>query len=254
MNYDRLWNLPSWFLPPVAMVVLLLLWEAVVDAFSIPLFVIPAPSDILHASIHSGGRIPFHTFITLYETIAGFAVATVIGIGLGIVIVSSRLLRDMFFPLLVIAQSVPKVSIAPVLLITLGYGELPKIIIVFLVCFFPIVVSTAAGLESAPKEVLDLARSMSATTFDAFRKVRFPSAMPQIFVGLKVAVILAVIGAIIGEFVGSDRGLGYLILISMSQAETPLAFGAIAVLAILSILLFYGVELLERILVPWAQD
>ena len=186
--------------------------------------------------------------------IAGFAVATVIGIGLGIVIVSSRLLRDMFFPLLVIAQSVPKVAIAPVLLITLGYGELPKIIIVFLVCFFPIVVSTAAGLESAPKEVLDLARSMSATTFDAFRKVRFPSAMPQIFVGLKVAVILAVIGAIIGEFVGSDRGLGYLILISMSQAETPLAFGAIAVLAILSILLFYGVELLERILVPWAQD
>ena len=160
----------------------------------------------------------------------------------------------MFFPLLVIAQSVPKVAIAPVLLITLGYGELPKIIIVFLVCFFPIVVSTAAGLESAPKEVLDLARSMSATTFDAFRKVRFPSAMPQIFVGLKVAVILAVIGAIIGEFVGSDRGLGYLILISMSQAETPLAFGAIAVLAILSILLFYGVELLERILVPWAQD
>ena len=98
MNYDRLWNLPSWFLPTVAMVVLLLLWEAVVDAFSIPLFVIPAPSDILHASIHSGGRIPFHTFITLYETIAGFAVATVIGIGLGIVIVSSRPKRQTAHP------------------------------------------------------------------------------------------------------------------------------------------------------------
>jgi NitT/TauT family transport system permease protein len=254
MNNERLWNLPSWVLPSIAMVILTLLWEAAVHAFSIPLFIIPAPSDIFWASIYSGGQIPFHTLITLYETIMGFAVATLIGIGLGIVVVSSRLLRDTFFPLLVVAQSVPKVAIAPVLLITMGYGELPKIIIVFLVCFFPIVVSTAAGLESAPREVLDLARSMSATTLDTFRKVRFPAAMPQVFVGLKVAVILAVIGAIIGEFVGSDRGLGYLILVSMSQANSPLAFGAIGVLAIMSILLFYGVELLERVLVPWSQD
>lgn len=254
MSNDRFLNLPPWVLPSVAMVLLIVLWEVAVDVFSIPLYIIPAPSAIFTASLKSGGQIPFHTLITLYETFAGFALSIVIGVGLGIVIVSSRLLRDTFFPLLVIAQSVPKVAIAPVLLITLGYGELPKIIIVFLVCFFPIVVSTAAGLESAPREVLDLARSMSATTIDTFRKVRFPSAMPQIFVGLKVAVILAVIGAIIGEFVGSDRGLGYLILISMSQANTPLAFGAIGVLAVLSIVLFYGVELLERIVVPWAQE
>lgn len=254
MNNEHLWNLPSWVLPSIALVILTLLWEAAVDAFSIPLFIIPAPSDIFWASIYSRGQIPFHTLVTLYETIMGFAVATLIGIGLGIIVVSSRFLRDTFFPLLVVAQSVPKVAIAPVLLITMGYGELPKIIIVFLVCFFPIVVSTAAGLESAPREVLDLARSMSATTLDTFRKVRFPAAMPQVFVGLKVAVILAVIGAIIGEFVGSDRGLGYLILVSMSQANSPLAFGAIGVLAIMSILLFYGVELLERILVPWSQD
>jgi len=254
MSNDRLWNLPAWVLPTLAMVILTLLWEAAVRFFSIPLFIIPAPSDIAAATFQSLGQIPLHTFITLYETVVGFILATVIGVGLGIIIVSSRILRDTFFPLLVIAQSVPKVAIAPVLLITLGYGELPKIIIVFLVCFFPIVVSTAAGLESAPREALDLARSMSATTIDTFRKVRFPSAMPQIFVGLKVAVILAVIGAIIGEFVGSDRGLGYLILISMSQANTPLAFGAIAVLALMSILLFYGMEMLERVVVPWAQD
>jgi NitT/TauT family transport system permease protein len=254
MTDDRLWNLPAWVLPTVAIIILTLVWEAVVKIFSIPLFIVPPPSAIFWATIDSGGQIPLHTFVTLYETLVGFAVATVVGILLGIIIISSRLLRDTFFPLLVIAQSVPKVAIAPVLLITFGYGELPKIIIVFLVCFFPIVVSTAAGLGSAPKEILDLARAMSATTYDTFRKVRFPAAMPQIFVGLKVAVILAVIGAIIGEFVGSDRGLGYLILISMSQANTQLAFGAIAVLAVLSILLFYGVEMLERIVVPWAQD
>lgn len=254
MMNERLWNLPAWVLPTIAMVVLTLIWEAIVRGFSIPLFIIPAPSDILRATLQSGAQIPIHTLITLYETLVGFVVATIIGVLLGVVLVWSRILRETFFPLLVVAQAVPKVAIAPVLLITIGYGELPKIIIVFLVCFFPIVVSTVAGLESAPREILDLARSMSATTADTFRKVRFPAAMPQIFVGLKVAVILAVIGAIIGEFVGADRGLGYLILISMSQADTPLAFGAIGVLAILSIFLFYGVEFLERIIVPWAQD
>jgi NitT/TauT family transport system permease protein len=254
MNEERLRDLPPWLLPAVALVILTLLWEAAIHVFSIPLFIIPAPSDVITASIQGRGQIPLHTLVTLYETLAGFACATVIGIGLGIVIVSSRLLRDTFFPILLVAQSVPKVAIAPVLLIALGYGELPKIIIVFLVCFFPIVVSTAAGLEAAPSEILDLARSMSATTLDTFRKVRFPAAMPQVFVGLKVAMTLAVIGAVIGEFVGSDRGLGYLILISMSQANSGLAFGAIGVLAIMSIVLFYSIELIERVLVPWSRD
>lgn len=253
-NSDRIWGLPAWVLPTIAMIVLTVMWEAIVKGFSVPLYIIPAPSDIYKASLHSSGSLLFHTMITLYETIVGFAVAIVIGVGLGVLLIWSRVLRETFFPLLVVAQAVPKVAIAPVLLITLGFGEMPKIIIVFLVCFFPIVVSTVAGLESAPREILDLARSMSATTVDTFRKVRFPAAMPQIFVGLKVSVILAVIGAIIGEFVGADRGLGFLILISMSQAETPLAFGAIAVLGIASILLFYGVEWIERVVIPWAQD
>jgi NitT/TauT family transport system permease protein len=254
MNEERFRDLPAWVLPSVALVILTLIWELAVYVFSIPLFIIPAPSDILVASFQGRNQLPLHTLVTLYETLVGFACATAVGVGLGIVIVSSRLLRDTFFPILLVAQSVPKVAIAPVLLIALGYGELPKIIIVFLVCFFPIVVSTAAGLEAAPPEILDLARSMSATTLDTFRKVRFPSAMPQVFVGLKVAMTLAVIGAVIGEFVGSDRGLGYLILVSMSQANSGLAFGAIGVLAIMSIVLFYSVEIAERILVPWSHD
>lgn len=254
MSGRRLDDLPAWVLPSVALVVLALLWELVVFAFSVPAFVIPAPSLVLRASVEGRAELPAHALTTLYETLAGFGCATVGGIALGIVVVSSRLLRNTFYPILLVAQSVPKVAVAPVLLIAIGYGELPKIIIVFLVCFFPIVVSTAAGLEVAPPEILDLARSMSATRFDTFKKIRFPAAMPQIFVGLKVAMTLAVIGAVIGEFVGSDRGLGYLILISMSQANSGLAFGAIGVLAIMSIVLFYAIEVLERRVVPWAQD
>jgi NitT/TauT family transport system permease protein len=247
-------DLPVWLLPVLALALMTTVWELLIDLLDVPLFVLPAPSVIFRASLEGWRQLPFHAFITLYETLVGFAVATVIGVGLGILIVSSWLLRNAFYPILLVAQSVPKVAIAPVLLIAIGYGELPKIIIVFLVCFFPIVVSTAAGLEAAPPEILDLARAMSATRIDTFRKIRFPAAIPHVFVGLKLAMTLAVIGAVIGEFVGSDRGLGYLILVSTSQANTGLAFGAIGVLAIMSIVLFYGVEALERVVVPWRRD
>jgi NitT/TauT family transport system permease protein len=247
-------DLPGWVLPMLALPLLVVAWEGLVRIFDIPLFVMPAPSEVLRASWAGRSQLPFHTFITLYETLAGFAAGAVVGIGLGIVLVSSRILRDTFFPMLVVAQSVPKVAVAPLLVIAIGYGELPKIITVFLVCFFPIVVSTSAGLEAAPRDLCDLARAMSASRFDTFRKIRFPVAVPHIFVGLKVAMTLAVIGAVIGEFVGSDRGLGYLILISTSQANTGLAFGAIAVLAVMSIALFYTVEIVERRVVFWGRD
>jgi NitT/TauT family transport system permease protein len=250
----RLEDLPDWVLPTMAVPLLVLAWEAVVRVFDVPLFVIPAPSEVMRASWLGRGQLPFHTLITFYETLAGFTAAAVVGIALSIVLVSSRVLRNTFFPLLVIAQSVPKVAVAPLLVIAIGYGELPKIITVFLVCFFPIVVSTSAGLEAAPRELCDLARAMSATRFDTFRKIRFPVAVPHIFVGLKLAMTLAVIGAVIAEFVGSDRGLGYLILISTSQANNGLAFGAIGVLAVMSIGLFYAVEIVERRVVFWKRD
>ena len=246
-------DLPGWVLPALAVPLLIAAWEAAVRVFAIPLFVIPAPSDIAVASWKGRGQLPYHTLITFYETMAGFLASAVVGIGLGIVLVSSRVLRNTFYPLLVVAQSVPKVAVAPILVIAIGYGELPKIITVFLVCFFPIVVATSAGLEAAPRELRELARAMSATRLDTFRKIRFPVALPHIFVGLKVAMTLAVIGAVIAEFVGSDRGLGYLILISTSQANPGLAFGAIGVLAVMSIALFYGVELLERRIVFWNE-
>src|SRR5262249_7386834 len=147
---------------------------------------------------------------------------------------------------------VPKCAFAPLLAFWSGFGPLQKVVVVFLVCFFPIIVAPATGLAAVPAPLMDLIRSLSASTLQTFMKIRFPTAMPHIFVGLKIAITFAVIGAVIGEFVGSEDGLGYLILVSTSQSRTPLAFGALVLLTVMSIVLYYGVAFIERIAVPWA--
>ena len=157
-----------------------------------------------------------------------------------------------FIQIMLAFQSVPKVAIAPLLALWIGFGTLPKVVVVFLVCFFPIIVATATGLAAVPAPLMDLIRSLSASTLQTFMKIRFPTAMPHIFVGLKIAITFAVIGAVIGEFVGSEDGLGYLILVSTSQSRTPLAFAALVLLTVMSIVLYYGIAFLERIVVPWA--
>ena len=148
----------------------------------------------------------------------------------------------------------PKVAIAPLLVLWIGFGTLPKIIVVFLVCFFPIIVSTATGLAAVPAPLIELIQSLSATPYQIFIKIRFPTAMPHIFVGLKIAITLAVIGAVIGEFVGSEDGLGYLILVSTSQSRTALAFGVLVLLTVMSIVLYYCVALVQRFVIPWADE
>jgi NitT/TauT family transport system permease protein len=182
----------------------------------------------------------------------GFALAIAVSIPLAVAVVYSPILRNTIYPILLAFQSVPKVAIAPLLALWIGFGMLPKIIVVFLVCFFPIIVATATGLAAVPGPLMDLIRSLSASTLQTFVKIRFPTAMPHIFVGLKIAITFAVIGAVIGEFVGSEDGLGYLILISTSQSRTPLAFGALVLLTLMSIVLYYGIAFIERVVVPWA--
>lgn len=241
-------------LPVLTLLGLIILWQGFTTMVALPVWLLPSPLAILQATLAWQGQLPLHIGVTLYETLAGFALAILVGIPLAILIVYSPVLQNTLYPILLAFQSVPKVAIAPVLLIWVGYGELPKILVVFLVCFFPIIISTATGLNAVPAELLDLIRSLSATQLQTFVKIRFPAAMPHIFVGLKVAITLAVVGAVIGEFVGSDRGLGYLILVSTSQINTALAFGAMVLLTLMSIILFYLLELLERLVVPWAPE
>jgi NitT/TauT family transport system permease protein len=154
-------------------------------------------------------------------------------------------------PLLLIAQLVPKVAIAPLLLIWFGYGLTPKVLIAFLVAFFPIVVNGASGLSAVQPELLDLANSLQASCWQTFWKVRMPTALPELFSGMKIAVTLAIIGAIIGEFVGGNSGLGYLIIVANQELDTALAFAAIVLLSLMGIVLYGLIELLERWLMPW---
>ena len=241
-------------LPVVTLVVIVVVWQISAWIFEPPLWLLPSPANVVETSIDWSDQLPRHTLVTLYETVVGFMASIALGIPIAVMIVYSRFLQRTIYPILLALQSVPKVAIAPLLLMWVGHGELPKIIVVFLVCFFPIVVSATSGMQAVPAALLDLVRSLSADQFHVFLKIRLPNSLPYIFVGLKVAITLAVIGAVIGEFVGSNQGLGYLILISTQQFDTALAFAAIILLTLMSIVLFYLVEFLERFIVPWATD
>jgi NitT/TauT family transport system permease protein len=243
--------LAEYVVPAVTLAGVLLAWEAATRAFRIPRFIMPAPSAILSEGWEWRYRFIGHTWVTLYETLGGFALSMLIGVPLAVLIVYSPTLKSALYPLIVLAQSVPKIAIAPVLLLVLGHGEIPKIIVAFLVAFFPVVVDTATGLAATPPELLDLSRSYRASAFKTFLKVRLPMAMPFVFAGAKVAITLSVIGAVVGEFVGSDQGLGYLILSATSYWKTELAFSAMILLSVMAIVLFGAVSVVERLVCPW---
>lgn len=241
----------EWARPTVTLIALLLLWEFISRFLNVPVWLVPAPSKIFLSIIERGPIMFFHTWVTFYETILGFVLAIVLGVPLAVAVVHSRALSNTIFPLILITQSIPKVAFAPILLIWFGYGDIPKIVVAFLVAFFPVVVDTAAGLRSPAQQAIDLARQLAASDFQIYTKIRFPSALPHFFAGLKVAITLAVIGAVIGEFVGSESGLGFLVIESTSHFNTPLAFGAMTLLALMSMVLFAVVAVAERLACPW---
>ena len=235
----------------LTLVALVATWELLCRALNIPVFLIPAPSQVAWRLYEKRDLYLIHTWTTLYETAAGFLLAVVFGILCAAIIVVIPKLRDIVMPLLLVAQLVPKVAIAPLLLIWFGYGLFPKVLVAFLVAFFPIVVNGASGLASVQPELLDLGHSLQASRWQTFWKFRIPSALPELFSGMKVAVTLAIIGAIIGEFVGGNRGLGYLIIVANQELDTPLAFAAIFLLSAAGIALYAIVEMFERMLIPW---
>ena len=235
------------------LVVLTIVWELACRVLKIPPYLVPAPSAIGSRLIEKYALFWDHSMVTLYETFAGFALAVTVGVISAAIIVVIPAVRDVLMPLLLIAQLVPKVAIAPILLVWFGYGIAPKIIIAFLVAFFPIVVNVAAGLVAVERELLDLGRSLEASRWQIFWKFRIPTALPNLFSGMKIAITLAVTGAIIAEFVGGDKGLGYLIIIANQELDTPLAFAALLIISVAGILLYGAIEVAERLLIPWGQ-
>jgi NitT/TauT family transport system permease protein len=236
---------------PLIYLFLLAAWELLANTLKVPTWILPAPSTIFAAAIKWAPELAHNSWVTLRETVVGFLLAIVLSLPLAILIGLNPLARKLLYPMLLGLQSVPKVAVAPLVILWFGLSEWPKIIVVVLVCFFPILVNMVAGLEAVPKTMLDLMRSLGASPHTVFRRLRVPVALPHFFTGCKVAVTFAVIGAVISEFVAAQDGLGYLILISTAQSQTPLAFAAIALLTVLSIALFHGVEFIERRVVDW---
>ena len=243
----------DWVGPALTFVALVALWDVATRAFDWEPWLVPPPGDVADALWEYRALLPRHTWVTLWESLAGFGLAIAIGIPLGGLIAYSRILELTVYPILLGLNAVPKIAIAPILILWMGFGPGPKILVGFLLCVFPIVIACATGLKQTPVELVDLARSLCASEWQTFRRFRFPSAIPEIFIGLKVAISLAVIGAVIGEFVGASEGLGWVIVNSGSNVNTALAFAAMAILALVSIVLFYGLVLLERVAVPWAR-
>jgi NitT/TauT family transport system permease protein len=231
--------------------IILTAWEILTVAFKVPVWILPAPSAILQAAMKWAPELAQNSWVTLRETIGGFLLAIVLSLPMAILISLNALARKLIYPILLSLQSVPKVAVAPLIILWFGLSEWPKILVVVLVCFFPILVNIVAGLEAVPQTMLDLMRSLGASPHVVFRRLRLPIALPHFFTGCKVAVTFAVIGAVISEFVAAQDGLGYMILVSTAQSQTPLAFAAIAVLTGLSVALFHGVEFIERRMVDW---
>jgi NitT/TauT family transport system permease protein len=237
-------------LPIITLILLVLLWQLLAKLFDLPTWLLPAPSDVIQSMIGRTDLI-MHTWATFSATILGFLLAIIIGVPLAVLVVSSPLISNAIYPLILVTQSIPKVAFAPIILIWIGYGMLPKVIIAFLVAFFPVVIDTATGLNSPLPELINLARQLNANKLQVYSKIRFPSALPHFFAGLKVAITLSVIGAVIGEFVGSDVGLGYVVIMATSQFKTPLSFAAMTLLAIMGIVLFFAIAGIEKLAIPW---
>jgi ABC-type nitrate/sulfonate/bicarbonate transport system permease component len=244
------WTRRVW--PPLALCVLLLVaWQAAAVLLDVQEWLLPSPLQIVRAGWEAGPLLWPHIWQTARETVIGFGLALVVGLGLGMLIDYSSTVRAALYPLLVLSQTVPVIAIAPLLVIWFGYGILPKVIVVGLVCFFPIVVSTADGLHGADPEQIALLRTMGASRMDVFRKVRLPGAVPLVFTGVKVGITYSVVGAIMGEWVGASQGIGVFMLRATNSFRTDWVFVSIAVTAALSLFLFGLVTLLERTMLRW---
>jgi putative hydroxymethylpyrimidine transport system permease protein len=241
-------------LPTLAVIALLAaLWEAASHWFGVPDYILPSLDSVFSTMANQwSGTLASATWVTTEEVLLGFALSIAVAVGLAVILHSSRILRNACYPLLIGSQAVPIVVIAPVLTIIFGFTITPKLVVVALVCFFPIVVNAVDGLAAVDPELLRVMRTLDGGRWATFRRVEAPAALPSLFTGLRVAATYAPIGAVFGEFAGSQNGLGYLMLQATPQLETSLVFAAIFILTAEAIVLFVLVTMLERLCCPWA--
>ncbi len=253
MTFARIQQNASWGAPLALIAVIVIGWEIAVRATNTPPWLLPAPSDVAWSLVEDRDILLPNALVTFSEVLLGFASAVIAGIALGIAVYRSPTLDHLLYPIIIASQTIPIPALAPLLLVWFGYGLLPKVLVTALVGFFPIVVNTVEGLRSTDPDVINLLRSFGASRGKVFRLAEFPSSLPSIFAGARIAVAICVIGAVFGELVGAKAGLGYLITRAIAQFETPRLVAAIVLLSAMATGLFATVGLIERIVLPWRK-
>jgi NitT/TauT family transport system permease protein len=235
----------------VVFLLLFLTWELAVRLFGVKEYLLPPPSRVWTEFVKRYDPLMASAWVTTQEILAGFALAVVVSIPLAAAISYSRFMENAVYPAIVFLQIIPKIAIAPLFIIWFGFGFTPKVLLVFLLSFFPIVVAAIAGFKSVDPDIMDFARTTGAGGWRLFAKIRLPQALPHIFTGLKVGAALSATAAVVAEFVASDKGLGYLLLQYNGQLETPMVFAIIVLLSLIGLLVYYAVEVVERLTIPW---
>ena len=244
-------NIDNKLIPLAFLMMLILIWQFVVDRGLIPKFILPSPYDVIETTIKTFGDLKKHSLTTLLEASTGFIVAVLLSLILAVLMDSVDIIKKAIYPLLIISQTVPIIALAPLFVIWFGFGLLPKVIVVVLVCFFPIVVSLLDGLESVDVDIINLMRSMGASKIRIFTLVKFPASMVSFFSGLKIAATYSIMGAVIGEWLGGEGGLGvYMMRVKHSYAMDKV-FSVILIIIRLSMTLFKLIDLIQYISMPW---
>ena len=243
------------FVPPLTLLVAAVgVWEIVVRAADVPDYLFPAPSAVASSLAGDAGLLADATLVTVREVVFGYLLAVAVGLVVAVLLHFSAALRRALLPLLVLSQTVPTVVLAPILAILLGFGIEPKLVVVAVVCFFPIVVNTVDGLRSTDGELVRMMRTLDGSRAAIFRRVEFPGALPAIFSGARIAATYAAVGAVFGEWAGSSSGLGFVMLQSQPSLDTARIFACVLVLSALALCLYGLVSLAERFIVPWHKE
>lgn len=238
-------------LPALTMIALLVLWEALVRLLQIPLYVLPAPSQVILSWVSELGVLGGHVLITVAEAVSGMLIALLLALALGILMDLSPLLRSCLYPLLVVTQTVPMIVLAPIFIIYLGFGAAPKVLTVVLMCFFPIVVSFTDGMALIDPKVLHLVRSFGANRVKEYTLIKIPGALDSLFSGLRVAATYSISGAVVGEWVASQSGLGYYLIRVKNGYMLDKVFACVLTIILLSLLMNGVIRLLQRFFMPW---
>lgn len=237
----------------VAVSLLVLLWEAVVNKGFVPRFILPSPSDVLKAFVVAMPDMKNHIFVTLQEALTGFAIAIIFSLVLAMTMDRIPVVKKALYPLLIISQAIPIIILAPLFMLWFGFGVLPKIIVVVLVCFFPIIISLLEGLSSVDADMVNLLISMGANKAQIFKIVKLPASMVSLFSGLRIAATYSIMAAVIGEWLGGEKGIGFYIVRVKHSFAVDKVFAAILVVIIFSISLFKVITVLQNIAMPWLR-